>query len=99
MVNQDAFDRICLELAERASCIQYLGNEGSEYSITEYSFASRTDQSNLSHDDKLWRLMSCGRMAIREGVWLEHLDSDSEGELGEHVFPRSGLEEIGRVWA
>ena len=87
------------EWCERLADMRVGGNEGSEYSITEYSFASRTDQSNLSHDDKLWRLMSCGRVAIREGVWLEHLDSDSEGELGELVLPRGGLEEIGRVWA
>ena len=99
MRNEEAFDRIYSELAEREACIEYLGNEGSEYSITEYSFASRTDQSNLSHDDKLWRLMCYGQMAIREGVAFEHLDSDSEGELGELVFPRSSLEEIGRVWA
>ena len=75
--------------------------ETSEYTITEYSFASRTDQSNLSHDEKLERLMCYGLMAVREGIWLEHLDNDSEGELGEYVPAREEdpiHDVIGRVW-
>ena len=46
--------------------------------------------------------MCYGLMAVREGIWLEHLDSDSEGELGEYVPAREEdpiHDVIGRVWA
>ena len=104
VVNEEAHTKLTTTWVERLSDMHVDLNE--EYDPTEYSFASRTDKSNLSDDAKLERLYTYGFTAIWEDHdrWLNDLDSEGDGELverwehGEGGLGCGRLEILGRVW-